>query len=370
MTRTPCGLTALALDEAFTIEDHRFDWSDVFVFGVGTGAARALYDRVRRGWNVERSVPGDPCAAPDDDLQNAIRQFRRERRLLSGDETARWLSLWRLQYEDLVRFVRRSLEPDPVRSEPTFAKPVSERLRRLLHCEAVLGGHLESWGRELARWAVVDLEQNHQAFDRPRAGGPGVDFEIVASALSECSELLGVDHGDLHRSAEEIAGAAEALALLRKSLGKTARVSEEVRAHLLDWTLFEVRFVRVTNVDIAHEIATALREGRYLEELAAMAGVSVESATTGLGSAPERWHRHLLGARDGTVVGPLPVGTAAAKDIAGENESEVILVDRRVSPSVEDPTIRKRAIDAIVDRELSIQVQLRVRWAPAMTAAD
>ena len=352
----------------------------LFVFAVGAGAADALLDRVRRGWSVAQSWPDEINGSPDDEVRRWIDRFRRQRMLLSGDRARQWLTGWRLEYADLVRFARRSVPPVPptppaARVPPAAGEgtdlrsPTPSALRSVLHGEAVLGGYLESHARALAQWVALDVGEEpgvdvRSADDR----GEAHVFDVDDPLWREWSELLEIDASDLMESAMRCAKAGRAVARARSRLDTSDRVRGEVDTNVLAWTVFRLRSVRVTSVDVAKEIATAVRRERSLEELAGLAGAGIEAATVELGTAPRWWYGHLLGAQDGTVLGPL---TVAGADGSGDEskrgaEMEVVVVDRRVVPSVDDPAIRKRAVDAMLDRHLAAQSEARVRWAPVM----
>jgi hypothetical protein len=130
-------------------------------------------------------------------------------------------------------------------------------------------------------------------------------------------------------------------------------IEREVHAQHMDWLRLDCRWLAHTQEDVVREAALCVREdGRDLATVAGDAGVRLRTEMVLLETAEPALRGHLLGARPGDVLGPLPLG----------DEFRLIEVLAKRAPTADDPDIRARAADAVVRRAVRGEVANRVRW--------
>jgi hypothetical protein len=307
-------------EPVFSVGGRTFTWGDV------VAAARHW-----RSWSaVERSAregvvcvshaaqDGDPLTAAD--LDAAAAAFRRERRLLAADELQAWLDRWRLPLTYWTEYLRRSLLRArwADRLEQLAARhPADDAdVAAFVHTEAVCSGALERAAARLAERAAI-----------AEAAG-AVDGDIAA--LDAHWERFCRDAASPHA------------------------IEREVHAQHMDWLRLDCRWLAHAQEDVVREAALCVREdGRDLAAVAGDAGVRLRSEMVFLEAAEPGLRGHLLGARPGDVLGPVPLG----------DEFRLIEVVSKRAPTADDPEIRERAARAVVQRAVQGEVANRVRWA-------
>lgn len=292
-----------------------FTWADV------TAAARELGD-----WQeLERATAeGLAClrrlTASGEELDASAlapdeEEFRRARRLLSGEETVAWLQQWGLTLADW---------------------------RDYLRCTVLA----ERWAGEL---------------DETVARFPAPEAEVAAAlwAHAVCSGLL---ERVAHRLAADSALAPDATD--RTSIADAANraraeaitdeaVEHEVSTHTLEWLRFETSLVELPSEDIAREAALCVRDDRRpLADVAAECGTEARPLTLYLGEIEPHVSALLIGAGEGDLVGPL----------AWKNGFALLLVEAKVAATASDPEVRRKAEQRIVEHVDQRATAAEVTW--------
>jgi hypothetical protein len=137
---------------------------------------------------------------------------------------------------------------------------------------------------------------------------------------------------------------------------RDARSTEHLQAQIalmqLEWTRVDYRSLAFDRRTQAQEaLLMVTDDGVDLDDVATAANGMVEHTRTYLADVDEALRYLLLGAAPGDVVGPA--------DCAGR--WRVILVEDKVSPSLDDPELARRAADAAVAAAVQREVDDRVR---------
>src|SRR2546427_306080 len=126
-----------------------------------------------------------------------------------------------------------------------------------------------------------------------------------------------------------------------------------IAARRLDWVRVGVRAVVAPDNELAREIVLCVREDhRSIEEVAAEAGLSAETAEWWLEDVEPVVRDALLGVLPGDVVGPVS---------AKQGHLVLRVADKRL-PSDDDEAVRARAEQALLARTVEHEMANRVIW--------
>jgi hypothetical protein len=326
-------------EPAFRCGQTDYTWADALLASRLWGAWDGLEQ-------VARNQPAANAPVPDGALDEATREFRYARRLLSADELRAWLERWGIEHAELTTWLR------------SRAGPVGEAgplTAEALWLEAVCSGALEAFaealaGRAAARaWSTEASEASAGVHRRPL----GIDAGAVVPG-PEASAALGLDPPSAAARLAQLSEAEEAFVAFCAAALDERAIQREVASHAVDWLLLDCEHVLLPNQDAAREIALLVREdGAALAEVAALAGVSAGRARLLPEQLEPELAAALVSAAPGSLVGPLE---------AQEGRFALFLVRDKVTPSASDPAIRERAEEAVRQRAVEREVDNRVRW--------
>jgi hypothetical protein len=319
------GMQTTRVDErsVFVVSSRTFRWADIVCAARAWGRWAECESAARQARSALAAA--EPTGAPLDGAEFSAEEerFRRSRRLLAADDLVLWLARRDVKvaaWRDYIRGVVLRRRPEPAAADHPDG---DGDLGADVWVHAVCSGTLDSVAHQLA--------------GRAAAAGAGGRLPEDAGPLSESdvAELDLIYEDFCERSATVDA------------------IEREVERHRLDWLSFEWRSQAAGDPDVLREAALCIREdGLDFDEAAATAGLVVQRQRTSLDGAEAELRDHLLGARAGELLGPLPVG------------SEYWLVevlDKRI-PTTEDPAVHARAREVVVSRAVEAAVVDHVRW--------
>lgn len=317
-------------EPVFSVGGRTYRWGDVVAAARHWSGWSAVERRAREGIMCRRHAEqdGDPLTTAEVDA--AATAFRYERGLLAAEELESWLARWDVTVPYWMEYLRRSLlRARWARELPQLAarhQVAEDEVAAFVHTEAVCSRALEHLAVRLAeRAAVADA-----------IGGRG---DPIMASITGPIDVAAMD--DCWQRFREDAASPQA-------------IEREVHSQHMDWLRLDCRWLAHGQEDVVREAALCVREdGRDLAVVAGDAGVRLAHEMVYLESAEPALRRHLLGARPGDVLGPLPLG----------DEFRLIEVIAKRAPSAEDPEIRDRAARAVFERAVQGEVVNRVRWA-------
>ena len=344
----------------FSVGEATYVWEDVVLAATLWGGWAGLEGEVRDGLALlQRLEDSEDEALPEDEIATAAAEFRYERDLVAAEDMQAWLETRGLTAEEWMDFIERTVlrrkwaeDLEAIRQE----YPVEQdEVEEVIFCEAICGGRARAWSSQLAARAAVyarTVEENAGAGD----GVSEDEVRYVLDALPAEGDASRLP--DCARRADP--GRLAALARLEAAWRRFAArqvtpeaIRGQLAAHRLDWTRLRVRAIRLAQLDAAHEAALCIREDdRDPAEVAAEAGADFREEDWYLDEADPALRDHLLGARAGEVLGPLP----------SNEEFLVLSILAKVPPSENDPALLLRAERALLDRAMSREVEGRVKW--------
>jgi hypothetical protein len=267
----------------------------------------------------------------DEELQAAASEFRYERDLISGQEMEGWLGRWALDADDWMEYLRRGLLRERWATElagPAASYSVEpEDVEEALPAEAICSGFLTRTARKLAGRAAAAARAREEGWLAEEA------FEVDAEVALERIDAA------FRQFCERIV--------------TEAALAAQLASRRLDWIRMECQCLSLPTLESAREAALCVREdGMDLDEVAGSAGASVEAVSDFLEDWEPALRDSLLAAGAGALLGPIASGDGFL----------LVLVREKVLPSLEDPAVRSRAEERLLDAALAREMDTRVTW--------
>ena len=311
---------------AFRVDGVGYRWAHVFAHARRRGDWRTLETEVRQAHACLRLTAEEGPPLHRQAERSVAVAFRRTRRLLAAEDLEAWL-----ETRDLtVTQWRRYLHAEALRRR--HAAELDTVVERYPVDDATVTEALGVWGwcsETFPRWAeqlATRAAAAHAACERAGEPPPGPD------ELEALEELFD-------RFAADVATAERLEALLA--------------ARYLDWLRIDGETAVFADHDTAAEALLCVRDDGWSLSEATQAGhgrlrrhdLLVEEIE------PDNRH-HFVRARDGDLLGPLPLG----------GEPALVHVLRKESPSLDDDELRLKATRQLVAAAAAREVDDRVEW--------
>jgi hypothetical protein len=330
-------MLALPNEKVFSIGGVTYVAADLVRAARRWGDWAKLEDEVRQGLACATRADETHDDVDDEALEAAAREFRYERDLISGQEMEAWLARWSIDADDWMEYLRRCLlrERWAAVLAPVLAEyPVDpEDVEVALHVEAVCSGFVARIARRLA--------------GRTAAAARARDEGWLAEAPPHDASDRGLEHVDagFRRFCERVV--------------TPAALTAQVAAHRLEWIRADCRCLVLPTIESAKEAALCVRaDGMALDEVARNAGVEVLASRGFLDEYDAALLDALVAARPGELLGPTASG----------DRFLLVLVRDKVLPAPDDPAVRRRAEERLLDVALAREVHDRVEWHRAELA--
>ena len=339
----------------FSAGESQYYWEDVLLAAIRRGDWPGLEGRVQEElaalrWQRETGTPATQAS-----IETAAAEFRYARGLVSADEMRAWLRDWGLSVAEWMDWVRRdharTLASSALDAITVDYAPTSAEIAGALPTTFICSEIAADFARELAERAAVSTVERWN-------GGTAERNSIGATDTLEVLSCFGsVTTERLHERGAVVGQLDDALAPVRQAVLTPGALHRELDAHHLDWIRVEYRSVAFANEHAAREASWCVRsDGLGLDEVAARAGATISTGSRFLCDVDGELRTTLLGARAGELIGP-----------SRENDCFVLYaIDLKQLPSLEDPEMRQRVEDQVVQRALASAVHDRVRWQVAL----
>ena len=309
---------------AFALGDETFAWDDVVAYAQLRGDWQAVEQSAAQSLACLQRVTASGEELDTRGIADTEVEFRRRRRLLSGEETVEWLNRRGLAVSEWRDYLRRAVARERFAGEleETVARfPVAEdEVATVLWSEATCSGALDRSAWRLAGDAALALD---------------------------AGETLA---GDRAPALGRIRAAAE---LTRAAALTEDAIAEEVDRRGLEWLRVEGLQVEVPTEGMAREAAFLVRDdGRPPADVAAECGTNASPWRLYMGEAAPELTAALLGADEGELVGPLE----------HDESFTLLLVESKTRPSADDEDVRRKAEQAIIERLTDRAIAANVSW--------
>ena len=284
----------------------------------------------------------------------AAERFRYDHDLITAEETERWLAQRGLGLADFgAYFVRHywGEQLDEVEPERLDYFTAPQETRETLIRELFLSGELDRMALRLS-WRVAAL-----------AGNGTVEPQSIAEERSQFLERQNLGDDDVVAWLAELGRddpwLGESLRLeaayhrdCRSVLSREA-CEREIAALRLPLTRFEVETIELDSLNAAREALLCAREdGMSMEEVAAEGRYPYRHPELLLEQIPEDLQQKFLSVRPGQILEPIPRGDGF----------HLCRIVGKAEPDLEDPEVRQRAEDRILERHFGDLVGQHVQW--------
>ena len=315
----------------FSIGRQQYYWDDVILSARLWGDWADLEKELREGIACLKRLDKAEEEFDPEELESAANDFRYERDLLTAEEAEAWLNRWNLSadswMEYLQRFMLRRKWADQLVEIVARYRVTKKEIHSSLHAEAICSGHLARFARALAARA--------SAYEKALEAGWVRDEPKSAEAAGRIRLL----EASYQRFCDHVVDA--------------QGIKNQVDAHRLDWIRFNCRYVLFYQEQMAREAALCARDdGMQLDEVAANASIAPQNATLYLDEVEPSLRDRFLSAEKGALIGPLNWDKAFG----------LFLVEDKIIPAVEDPEIKQRAQETLLESAVNREINKRVKW--------
>jgi len=295
---------------------------------------------------------------PDEEVfQKMPEEFRYQRDLITGEETERWLGERGLTLDDFSgHFVRQywsetlkeSVEPDGM--DDLLEEP---EWRDLLIIDLVLSGELDRLATELS-WRVAAREA---------ARGSEPDPCMIVEEGARFLERENIDDAALEQRLAEAGCDPQWFGELLKleavfrpqcdALLTDEALKREMQTHRAEFTRADVEMVELDSGDAAAEALMCAREdAQPLDEIARQGRYPYRRSLILLAQVPDALQQRFFCASPGEVLDPWPRGDGF----------ELCRVVEKIEPGLDDPEIRNRAGQRIIQRHFTELASRHIHW--------
>ena len=279
-------------------------------------------------------------------ISAAAEEFRYRHDLITAEETERWLSNRGLKFEDFSDYFARQYcvgavdeGLSPERIEYTSAAP---ELRDLFIAELILSGALEAMTIKLM-WRLAARCAGKEPTPDANAAEKRKFLHRMGIEPAQLADWLGEMGRDSEWLNEMLAIEAAYGAHCDTLLVPQAR-QRELMALRLRLTRFEIELIELESQDAAQEALFCVREdGMSLEEVATEGRYPYQRADFLLEDLPADAQQKYLSVSEGDLLEPMARGDGF----------EVCRVIRKVEPRLEDPTVKLRIDQRLLNQYFS-----------------
>ncbi len=336
-------------EDAFTVRDL----IDAAHF---RGEVAPLWRDLLRLVAAEEKADARELEIEDSAIDSAAEQFRYQHDLITAEETERWLSERGLTLGDFGAYFVRHHWGETAEESAAAAEDyleASAEMRELLTLELILNGEIERMaGRSSWRVAARRAEGGGDVADELLNAEKGRFLERNELPHEQVPEWLGKLERDHAWLREQLATEAVYQRTTDALLTREAR-AHEVSALRLPLTLFEVETIEFDSLDAAREALLCVRtDGMEMQAVAEEGRYPYRHAEILLEDVPEDLQQKFLSVTPGSVLEPITRGD-------GFHLCRIIA---KAEPNVDDPIVKTRAEERILDRHFGELCAQHVQW--------
>jgi hypothetical protein len=290
-------------------------------------------------------------------LDAASESFRYRHDLITAEETEQWLERRGLSLSDFSEYFTRHDWGNTLRGKVTARKmpyhsaPVE--LQELLFTELILSGELDQMAARLGRRIAAIEAAGEQELDAELFAAEHRKFleraGLTPETLGEWLENMGREASWLEQMARgEVLYDRRCHAVL--TAGERQRELADLRLPL---TQFDVEMVELESLDAAREAFLCVRDdGISMEEVAKEGHYPFRRYTRLAEEIPLEDQQRFLSASRGDLLDPIERGDGF----------QLFRILGKMEPNLDDPVVRGRADERILDRHFAELVSRHLQW--------
>ena len=306
---------------------------------------------------VEKQAGKRDLEIDESAVEAAAEKFRYEHDLITAEETEQWLEARGLTLDEFSDFFGRhcwdsALKGKAVAEEVDYLTAAAD-LRELLIGELIFSGELNEMATQLGWRVAASCEARDENVEPELILREQQRFcervEIKATELADVLIRLGCDQSWF----EEMLRREILFRSTRDHLVTPAAREREFRSLRLPMTQFAVEIIELESQDAAREAVLCVRnDGLAMAEVAKEGRYPYRRADTLLEDLPEDSQQRFLSVSPGSVLDPIQ---------RGDGFQLWRVLDKK-DPNPEDPAVRERIDQRIVDRHFSELCARHIRW--------
>ena len=315
----------------FSIGRQQYYWDDVILSARLRGNWADLEKELHEGIACLKRLDEAEEELDPEALESAANDFRYQRDLLTTEEAEAWLNRWGLSAESwmeyLQRFILRRKWADQLVEIVARYRVTKKEIHKCRHTEAICSGYLARFARALAARASAHEKALESGWvrDEPKSAEAAGRIRLLEANYQRFCDHMVDAQG----------------------------IKNEIYSHRLDWIRFRCRYVLFPQEQMAREAALCARDdGMQLDEVAANASIALQNATIYLDEVEPSLRDRFLSAEKGALIGPLNWDKAFG----------LFLVEDKIIPAVEDPEIKQRAQETLLESAVNREINKRAKW--------
>ena len=342
--------------QIFSVGQDGFTVRDLLDAAYFRGEVQPVWDKLLRLVACEARVADEDREPNEDAVDAAAQAFRYEHDLITAEETEDWLAARGLTLDDFSDYFTRHHwsemlgEPVEVRPVDYFCAP--QELRELLIAEVMFSGELGQMANFFSRRLAVDREAGSPAEDAHVTKQREEFLQRVGLHEKEVMDWLGKlgrDEGWLN----EMLRLEAAYDRERDQVLTPQARQRELGALRLQLAVFDVEIIEFDSRDAACEALFCVRDdGMAMEEVAREGRYPFRREQLLLEEIAPDMQQQFLSVIPGEVLEPIEL----------EGAHRLYRVVSKREPDPEDPKVRDRVEQRILERHFSAAVSKHVHW--------
>ncbi len=330
---------------AFRVVDDVFYWEDVLLDAVARGQWAVFERQTLEGLACVAHSEATGTAEPEEEIEEAGREFRYERELITALEMEEWLAARGVTTHQWMEHVRRGVlrshAADRLESLVLPPSGMSDGdLYTALRVDLICSGIGWGFAEELAERAAAAWSFRGTELPALEATGlpvlpPGLPVERAAVRWPVLQRIE------------------RAMERYRTAMLTPAAIQKEIRAHQMEWMRVDCRAAIFPDEAQAREAALCVREdGLPLAEVAGSAHVAIAESRFYLDELEPELQAVFLAAGPVDLLGP----------ISTDGEFTLFQMLGKEIPTEQDAAIVQRAEASLLRRALADEGRRHVRW--------
>jgi hypothetical protein len=334
----------------FRVDDEVFLWEDVLLDAVQRGRWAAIERHTREALACVAHFEASGTEEPESQIEEAAREFRYQRDLITAQEMEQWLAARELSAREWMDHIRRQvlrshgearlerlLARSPAPSDADFA----EALRVDFICSGSGWELAERLAERAAAAAAVVVD----------AGGTASTDDQTVPVPTELPPGMSADRAA--ELSQRLARIDRAVEQFRLAALTPAAIQKEISSRQMDWIRVHCRAIKFSDEAQAREAALCVREdGASLDDVGAAAHAAVFESRFYLDELEPELQTVFLAAHPVDLLGP----------IHSEESFTLYRVLSKELPSDQNSEVVGRAEASILSRVLADEFHRRVRW--------
>ena len=336
----------------FAIRSREYDWIDVFLFAMLSEDWAAFEQQLIAGVACREAAAAAGAWPSEERINQAAARFRYDRGLLTTEEAHAWLDRHQLTADEWVEYLVRELLRHDSHLDVGAAVArygCSVDLDPVFAADGVCSGCFHDFATTLAGHVAVI------AAHIPSGSGDlrGLDEQVARVRSEQCRWVGGLDPADVTRRLVH-AGAVESLFAQEAAAAVTDdALASAFARHRVDWMRVHLERISFASIDAAREAVCSVREdGLTLRDVSVVSRQPLRSGAELLERLDPNVRDAALSAAVGDLIGPISMGDAF----------EVGFVAGKVVAQLNDPVVRERAKQDVLDQLVSRAVLAELRW--------